>query len=77
MTTETTRDFYDYNDSHFGGLIYQSDFYTNHPESHNIASRIAKDWKFDRNCRKNEEARNKRMMEDIKNCEEIDLYKNK
>lgn len=63
MTTENTR--YDYDDphSHFGGIIYPSDFNTTHPDNRNIANRIASDWSFDMQCRKNEEARNKRMKE--------------
>ena len=66
MTTETTRDFYDNYNSHFGGIIISSDYDTYHSGTHNIANRIANDWKFDRYCKKNEEARNKRMMEDRK-----------
>lgn len=45
---------YTTNDKHntYGGLIYASDFDTEHYYSHNIASRIVEDWIFDRNCRK-------------------------
>ena len=66
MTTETTRNFYDNYNSHFGGVLYQTDFDTSYPETRNIASRIATDQRFDIFCMKNEEARNKRMMEDRK-----------
>lgn len=63
MTTENTR--YDYEDpnSHFGGVIRASDFNTNYSDSRNIANRIASDWNFDKQCKKNEEVRNNRMKE--------------
>ena len=38
--------------STFGGIIYPSDFNTNHA-SGTIADRIARDYLFDRQCRKN------------------------
>lgn len=63
MTTENTKYEYDNPDSHFGGIIYASDFNTNYADRKNIANRIVSDWNFDRQCQKNEEARNKRMKE--------------
>lgn len=63
MTSENTRYDYDNPNSHFGGIIYPSDFDTTHYSSRNIAKRIESDLKFDEQCRKNEEARNKRMKE--------------
>lgn len=63
MTTKNTRSNYDNPDSHFGGVIYPFDFETSNPKSRNIANRIASDWIFDIQCRKNEEARNKRIKE--------------
>ena len=48
-----------YNNLHrtFGGLIYESDFDTNHPTNFAggksaVAERIAGDWHFDRLCAK-------------------------
>lgn len=44
----------------FGGLIYESDFCTDHPpkrkinEGSRIAQSIESSWKFDNECRKNE-----------------------
>lgn len=69
MTTETTREFYHNYNSHFGGIIFPSDYDTCHSSTRNIASRIANDWNFDRYCKKNEEARNKRMMEEMNSAE--------
>jgi len=54
---------YDNPNSHFGGIILPMDYNTIYPVSHNMASRIASDWNFDEHCRRNEEARNKRMRE--------------
>lgn len=52
------------NRSTFGGLIYFTDFYTNCSENANtrspIASRILQDRKFDKQCKKNLEIRDKR-----------------
>ena len=48
----------------FSGLICNSDFNTEHrgndTYSSSIASRIASDWNFDEQCRKNIEIRNAR-----------------
>lgn len=48
--------------STFGGLIYVSDFETEFYPEHgrNIASKITSDWKFDKQCQKNELSRDKR-----------------
>ncbi len=46
------------NCSKFGGVIYISDFNTEVPAG-NIAKRIASDWRFDEQCRKNETRRDK------------------
>lgn len=35
------------------GKIYPSDFDTEYPASHNIASRLITDWDFDIECQKN------------------------
>ena len=37
----------------FGGTICASDFCTDYEGTRNIANRIASDWKFDEQCRKN------------------------
>ena len=41
----------------FGGEIFQSDFNTSYEGTRNIAARIASDWRFDEQCRKNYEQR--------------------
>lgn len=61
MTTENTGYDYDNPNSHFGGIIRAMDFNTMYPVSHDIAKRIVSDWNFDRQCKKNEEERNKKM----------------
>lgn len=50
------------NPSTFGGIIYASDFETEYYPEHgrHIADRIASDWKFDKQCKKNELSRDKR-----------------
>lgn len=52
------------NRSTFGGLIYFTDFYTNYSGNPNtrspIANRILQDRKFDKQCKKNLEIRDKR-----------------
>lgn len=63
MASKNTNHIYRNPASHFGGIIKLSDFCTNHPCNHNIARRIASDWSFDEQCRKNEEAR-KRLREE-------------
>ena len=58
------------NHSSFGGIIYPSDFETEYysENGRNIASRIASDWIFDEECRKNEIARERKRKEN-KNAE--------
>ena len=53
------------NHSSFGGIIYPSDFETEYysENGRNIASRIASDWIFDEECRKNEIARERKRKE--------------
>lgn len=65
MTIDNKNTKYDYDNpnSHFSGIIYEMDFNTMFPVSHNLANRIASDLMFDKHCRKNEETRNKRMKE--------------
>ena len=48
--------------THFGGLIHLSDYDTERPTTHNIASRIASDLKFDQRCRNNAEIRASKKM---------------
>lgn len=51
----------------FGGIIYFSDYDTNYTNG-NIAQRIISDWNFDKQCRKNIEAREWRISrKEIKN----------
>lgn len=49
---------YNRDNSRFGGVIYDSDFYTYFVE-HHIPERIAKDAQFDRQCRYNAYNRDK------------------
>lgn len=55
MNLETTT--YRPNHNTFGGLIYPSDFDTNHEGTRNIAERIVQDQRFDEQCRKNIEGK--------------------
>lgn len=57
MTMKITNIYTSENHNTFGGRIYNSDFDTSYPETHNIASRIAADMKFDEMCKKNYEAK--------------------
>lgn len=43
----------------FGGYLYLSDFCTDYDGGRNIANRIASDWCFDEQCRKNSESRDR------------------
>lgn len=43
----------------YGGLILQSDYCTDYEGTKNIASRIASDLRFDQQCRKNAENRDR------------------
>ena len=63
MTAKNTKVFQRNYNSHFGGIIYPSDFNTDYPSGHNIANRIANDLRFDLQCRKNEELRNQKQYE--------------
>lgn len=47
----------------FGGIICSSDFNTSYEGRHNIAERIAADWRFDEQCRKNIESINRKKVE--------------
>lgn len=44
----------------FGGIIYQSDFCDDFEGTRNIADRIMSDWRFDKQCKKNIEARDRK-----------------
>ena len=41
----------------YGGCIFASDFCTDYEGTRNIAERIVSDWTFDKQCKKNIEAR--------------------
>lgn len=58
---------YETNHSTFSGIIYNGDYDACYSMS-DIAERIASDWKFDEQCRKNEIAR-ERKRKDNKNAE--------
>lgn len=56
--TETLKRVTGYNSDHstFGGIVYSSDFDTSYANG-TIAERIARDAKFDQQCRKNKESK--------------------
>lgn len=58
---------YEMGHSTFGGILYNSDFDTNHSGSRNMARRIAQDWMFDKHCASNEKIRNNRINWEKKN----------
>lgn len=47
----------------FGGYIHSYDFDTSYQFSKNLAERIASDWKFDKDCKRLWEMRNKKNAE--------------
>ena len=47
----------------FGGEIFQFDFNTSYEGTRNIAERIASEWRFDEQCRKNIEAKTRKKGE--------------
>lgn len=49
--------------STFGGKLYDYDFDTNYQFSKNLAERIASDWKFDKDCKRLGEMRDKKNAE--------------
>lgn len=49
----------------YGGYIFTSDFCTDYEGTRNIAERIINDWKFDKQCKKNSEARKRNRGKDI------------
>lgn len=48
----------------FGGLVYLFDYCTDFERSKNLASRIASDLRFDQQCKRNYETR-ERMRENV------------
>nr|DAI26050.1 MAG TPA: hypothetical protein [Caudoviricetes sp.] len=52
MTMKITNIYTSEDHNTFGGILYDSDFDTTYSGTHNIASRIAADIKFDRMCQK-------------------------
>ena len=57
--TQIERGFYDTRNNTFGGCIYLSDFDTEHYKGRNMAARIASDWRFDEECKRNALCREK------------------
>ena len=53
MTMKITNIYTTEDHNTFGGTLYYSDFDTTYSGTHNIASRIAADMKFDQMCKKN------------------------
>ena len=51
MTMKITNIYTTEDHNTFGGTLYDSDFDTTYSGTHNIASRIASDMKFDRMCK--------------------------
>lgn len=54
-----------HNSNTYGGNICASDFCTDCEGTRNIAERIINDWRFDKQCKKNSEARKRNGGKDI------------
>lgn len=63
MTMKITNIYALENHNTFGGTLYDSDFNTTYSGTHNIASRIAADMKFDKMCQKNYEVKTRKKGE--------------
>lgn len=63
MTMKITNIYTSENHNTFGRTLYDSDFDTTYSETHNIASRIAADMKFDKMCQKNYEEKTRKKGE--------------
>ena len=63
MTMKITNIYTSENHNTFGVTLYDSDFDTTYSETHNIASRIAADMKFDKMCQKNYEEKTRKKGE--------------
>ena len=63
MTMKITNIYTSENHNTFGGTLYDSDFDTTYSGTHNIASRIAADMKFDKMCQKNYETKTRKKGE--------------
>lgn len=63
MTMKITNIYTTEDHNTFGGTLYDSDFDTSYPETHNIASRIAADMKFDQMCKKNYQTKTRKKGE--------------
>ena len=63
MTMKITNIYTTEDHNTFGGTLYDSDFDTTYSGTHNIASRIAADMKFDKMCKKNYEAKTRKKGE--------------
>jgi hypothetical protein len=63
MTMKITNIYTSENHNTFGGTLYDSDFNTTYSGTHNIASRIAADMKFDKMCQKNYEVKTRKKGE--------------
>lgn len=63
MTMKITNIYTSENHNTFGGTLYDSDFDTTYSGTHNIASRIAADMKFDKMCQKNYEEKTRKKGE--------------
>lgn len=55
----TTNNFTTWNHNTYGGVIFSSDYCTDYEGTRNIASRIASDLRFDKQCKKNAENRDR------------------
>ena len=63
MTMKITNIYTTENHNTFGGTLYDSDFDTDYPGTHNIASRIAAGMKFDQMCKKNYQIKTRKKGE--------------
>ena len=63
MTMKITKSHTKEDHNPFGGTLYESDFDTTYSGTHNIASRIAADMKFDQMCKKNYQTKTRKKGE--------------
>lgn len=63
MTMKITNIYTTEDHNTFGGTLYDSDFDMTYSGTHNIASRIAADMKFDKMCQKNYETKTRKKGE--------------
>lgn len=63
MTMKITNIYTSENHNTFGGTLYDSDFDTSYPGTHNITDRIVADMRFDKMCKRNYETKTRKKGE--------------